>query len=127
MFEHAIRFALAAAMIGAAALALPVAGQASRPIEATTPAGDKILLYPDGRWEYADPAKRAATPAPPAAQPATVAQPATAAQPSASPAVASSPAGACPPGAQGHLFWVGRCVLPGDPDYNRGSLSGKGR
>ena len=113
----AIRPAMAATVIGAAVLAPPAAGQASRPIEATTPAGDRILLYPDGRWEYADPAKRAATPAPSAAQPVA---PAAAPQP----AVA---AGACPPGAQGHLFWVGRCVLPGDPDYNRGSLSGKGR
>ena len=48
-----------------AVLALNAAhAQAPAPIETTTPAGDRILLYPDGRWEYADPAKRAASPKP---------------------------------------------------------------
>ena len=44
-------------------------------------------------------------------------------------AASAKPTGmeACPPGTQGHLFWLGRCVTPGDKDYNRGSLSGKGR
>jgi hypothetical protein len=84
--------------------------QTPAPIETTTPAGDRILLYPDGRWEYADPAKRAASPKP--------------APPAAATPVA---AGACPPGSQGHLFGIGGCVVPGDRDYNRGSLSGKGR
>ena len=99
-----------------AVLALNAAhAQASAPIEATTPAGDRILLYPDGRWEYADPAKRAASPKP---------APPAAATPAAATPVA---AGACPPGSQGHLFGVGGCVVPGDRDYNRGSLSGKGR
>ena len=32
-----------------------------------------------------------------------------------------------PPRAQGGLFGLGRTIPPGDPDYNRGSLSGKGR
>jgi hypothetical protein len=99
-----------------AVLALNAAhAQASAPIEATTPAGDRILLYPDGRWEYADPAKRAASPKP---------APPAAATPAAATPVA---AGACPPGSQGQLFGVGGCVVPGDRDYNRGSLSGKGR
>jgi hypothetical protein len=99
-----------------AALALNAAhAQTPAPIETTTPAGDRILLYPDGRWEYADPAKRAASPKP--APPAAV-------TPAAATPVA---AGACPPGSQGHLLGVGRCVPPGDGDYNRGSLSGKGR
>ncbi|HSC26819.1 MAG TPA: hypothetical protein VLD67_06070, partial [Vicinamibacterales bacterium] len=74
-------------------------------------AGDRVLLHPDGRWEYADPAKRAA--APPAA---------------AAPAITTPlAAGACPPGSQAQLFGIGRCVTPADTDYNRGSLSGKGR
>jgi len=86
--------------------------QAPAPTEATTAAGEKILIYPDGRWEYADPAKRTATP--PSA-------------PGPTPAVgAATVAGACPPGSQG-LFSLGRCIPPGDKDYNRGSLSGKGR
>lgn len=121
MFERAMRLAMTAAAIGAMALAHLAVAQGSRPVEATTPSGEKILLYPDGRWEYADPAKRATTPAP-AAPGAATASPQAAA-----PAVVASPAGACPPESQGHLLWVGRCVLPGDRDYNRGSLSGKGR
>jgi uncharacterized membrane protein len=110
------------------------AAHAQAPIETTTPAGDRILLYPDGRWEYADPAKRAASPKP--APPAAVAPGAapsagtpSAGTPSAATPVAATPvaAGACPPDSQGHLFGLGRCVPPGDRDYNRGSMSGKGR
>jgi hypothetical protein len=111
--------ALAAGALAVLALSAAHA-QAPAPTEVTTPAGDRILLYPDGRWEYADPTKRAAQP-----QPAT---PAAATAAPATPA-ATTPvsAGACPPDSQGHLFWIGRCVPPGDRDYNRGSLSGKGR
>lgn len=29
----------------------------------------------------------------------------------------------CPPGSQGGLFGIGRCVKPGDKDYNRGTLN----
>jgi len=106
--------ALAAGALAAFALNAAHA-QSPAPVEATTPAGDRILLYPDGRWEYVDPAKRAASPKP--------------APPAAATLVAATPvaAGACPPGSQGHLFGVGGCVVPGDRDYNRGSLSGKGR
>jgi len=99
----------------AAAAAMPTAmAQAPAPTEATTGTGEKILIYPDGRWEYADPAKRAVNPQP-AAQPTPTPAPGTA-----------TVAGACPPGSQG-LFSLGRCIPPGDKDYNRGSLSGKGR
>jgi hypothetical protein len=78
---------------------------AQQPMEATTAGGDRILLHPDGRWEYADPKKRAESPLRPTA---------AAAQPGAGPA-------------QGGLFGIGRTILPGDPEYNLGSLSGKGR
>jgi hypothetical protein len=111
--------ALAAGALAVLALSAAHA-QAPAPTEVTTPAGDRILLYPDGRWEYADPTKRAAQP-----QPATPAG-ATAAPATPAAAIPVS-AGACPPDSQGHLFWIGRCVPPGDRDYNRGSLSGKGR
>jgi hypothetical protein len=111
---NAARWLAAAAAIGTIATA-----GAQAPIETTTPSGDRILLHPDGRWEYADPAKRAAMP--------KTAPAATAAPVAATPAAATTAAGACPPGAQGHVLWIGRCVLPGDADYNRGSLSGKGR
>jgi hypothetical protein len=110
--------ALRAAALAAAALAATAAG-AQAPIEATTGSGERVLLHPDGRWEYADPAKRAASPKPASPTAATPAGGTAAATPVA--------AGACPPGSQGQLFGVGRCVAPGDGEYNRGSLSGKGR
>ena len=75
------------------------AAHAQAPVEATTAAGDKVRLYPDGRWEYVDPAKRAA--ATPAAAPAA-------------PGAVNAQPG-CPPGWQGGLFGFGRCIPPGDP------------
>ena len=120
--------ALAAGTLAALALG---AAHAQTPVEATTPAGDRILLYPDGRWEYADPAKRAATPKAPPPAPATPqsagAAPTAAGATPVAATTTPTGTGACPPDAQGHLFWLGRCVPPGDKDYNRGSLSGKGR
>jgi len=71
-------------------------------IEATTPTGDKVLLHPNGRWEYVDQKK--------AEQARAVAQQYPENQ-------------GCPPGSQGGLFGVGRCIPPGDKDYNRGSLN----
>jgi hypothetical protein len=78
------------------------------PLEATTADGDRVRLFPDGRWEYVDAAKRAAMPAAAPAAPNQNAQ------------------ASCPPGWQGGLFGVGRCIAPGDPQYNRGSL-GRGK
>lgn len=120
--------AVRALAAGALAMLAMGAAQAQAPIETTTPAGDRILLYPDGRWEYADPAKRAATPKSPApaAAPAAATPQSAGATPVASGATPVA-TGACPPDSQGHVFWLGRCVPPGDKDYNRGSLSGKGR
>jgi hypothetical protein len=86
--------ALAAGALAVLALSAAHA-QAPAPTEVTTPAGDRILLYPDGRWEYADPTKRAAQP-----QPATPAG-ATAAPATPAAAIPVS-AGACPPDSQGH-------------------------
>lgn len=93
-----------ALVFGALCACAPAVG-AQQPMEATTAGGDRILLHPDGRWEYADPKKRAESPPRPTA---------AAAQPGAGPT-------------QGGLFGIGRTIQPGDPDYNRGSLSGKGR
>jgi len=84
------------------ALGLPAAAQERAAIEATTPSGDKVLLYPNGRWEYVDPKK--------AENARGVAQQYPENQ-------------GCPNGAQGGLFGVGRCIMPGDKDYNRGSLN----
>lgn len=75
-------------------------------IQATTAQGEKIILHPNGRWEYVDLKK------------AEVAK-----------AVADTyPENQqyCPPGAQRANFGYGRCILPGDKDFNRGSLGGKG-
>ena len=71
-------------------------------IEATTPSGDKVLLHPNGRWEYVDQRK--------AEQARAVARQYPENQ-------------GCPPGSQGGVFGIGRCIPPGDKDYNRGSLN----
>ena len=83
---------------------LVLAGQqsAAQAIEATTSSGDKVLLQPNGRWEYVDRKK--------AEQARAVAQQYPENQ-------------GCPPGSQGGVFGVGRCIPPGDKDYNRGSLN----
>ena len=72
------------------------------PVEATTATGDKVLLHPNGRWEYVDPKK--------AEQARKV-------------AVQYPENQVCPPGAQGGLLGFGRCIMPGDKDYNRGTLN----
>ncbi len=101
-----MRVTVAAVLLALAAAAHAQGGERAA-IDATTAEGDKVRLYPDGRWEYVDPAKRAAMPVAPS--PAS-----QNAQPS------------CPPGWQGGLFGFGRCIPPGDPQYNRGSL-GRGK
>ncbi len=74
----------------------------AQPIEATTASGDNVLLYPNGRWEYVDVQKAAAA--------KNIANEYSENQ-------------GCPPGTQGGLFGIGRCVKPGDKDYNRGTLN----
>jgi hypothetical protein len=74
------------------------------PIEALTRDGEKVLLHPNGRWQYVDGKK--------AAEAKKVAE--------------QFPENRLrPEGAQGGLFGIGRTVLPGDPEYNRGSLNPK--
>jgi hypothetical protein len=71
-------------------------------IEATTTGGDKVLLHPNGRWEYLNPQKAA----------------------SAREVAGQYPENqGCPPGSQGGFLGFGRCIPPGDKDYNRGSLN----
>jgi hypothetical protein len=96
-------FASAASLIG---LAIAAYAQDGNPIEAMTPTGEKVLLHPNGRWEYVDRVKQQAAKKVADTYPENQAR---------------------PPGAQGGLFGFGRTIPPGDPDYNRGSLSGKGR
>jgi len=74
------------------------------PIEAATADGKKVRLFPNGRWEFVDPAKAAEAQKVAAEYPENKARPAE---------------------AQGGLFGVGRTLMPGDKDYNRGSLNPK--
>ena len=90
----------------AALLALPLlalaAEQPSGPVEATTVNGDRVLLHPNGRWESVNPQKAAAARKTAEQFPENQ---------------------GCPPGSQGSFFGFGRCIAPGDKDYNRGSLN----
>ena len=88
----------AAALILAALLAVPAWAQPA-PLDATTAGGEKVRLYPDGRWEYVDPVK---------AEPQRKAREADAERQRNS---------------QGGLFGIGRTIQPGDKDYNRGTLN----
>jgi hypothetical protein len=74
------------------------------PVSARTSAGEEVLLFPNGRWEYVNAAK--------AAEAKKVAD--------------QFPENKLrPEGAQGGVFGIGRYIMPGDKDYNRRSLSGK--
>jgi hypothetical protein len=126
---------LAIALGGLAALApASASAQAGTPIEATNAAGEKILLHPDGRWEYADPAKRAATPRPsgatagaPAPTPPAATTAGTAGNAGAAARPAAPAAGTPSTGSTQGGWLFGRRVPEGDPDYNRGSLNPKMR
>ncbi len=74
-------------------------------IEASTSTGEKVILHADGKWEFVN------------AQKAAVAKEI---------AIKLDPVANCPPGSQGAFFGFGRCILPGDKDYQTGSRSGKG-
>ena len=73
-------------------------GRQAGEIEATTAAGEKVRLLPNGRWEYAD-AKKAGPQRKAQAEELERER-----------------------GAQGGWFGIGRKVYEGDRDYNRGSL-----
>ena len=92
--------------VAAFCLALPAQADSldRTPVEATTASGDKVRLYPNGRWEFVDAAKAAA------AKQAAEQYPENRTR---------------PVGAQGGWFGFDRVVQPGDKDYNRGSLNPK--
>lgn len=71
-------------------------------IEATTVTGEKVRLHPNGRWEYVDTQKAAAAKVVADQFPENQLR---------------------PKAAQGCLFGIGRCIMPGDKDYNRGTLN----
>ena len=70
-------------------------------VEATTSNGDKVVLHPNGRWEFVDAKKQ--TEAKKVADQFPENQ-------------------GCPPGWQGGALGFGRCIPPGDKDFNRGSM-----
>lgn len=76
------------------------------PVAAQMVTGEKVLLHPNGRWEYVDAAKAGEAKKLAAQFPENKTRPIE---------------------AQGGWFGVGRTVMPGDPDYNRGSLNPKTR
>lgn len=74
------------------------------PIEAVTSDGVPVRLFPNGRWEFVDTARAEAARKVAADYPENQVRSAE---------------------AQGGLFGVGRTLMPGDKDYNRGSLNPK--
>lgn len=82
------------------------AGFDHTPLEATTAAGEPVRLFPNGRWEFVDVAKAEAARKAAAEYPENKTRPVD---------------------AQGGAFGVGRLIMPGDKDYNRGSLNPKTR
>lgn len=74
------------------------------PLEATTATGEKVKLYPTGKWEFVDTAKAAEAKKVAEQYPENKVRPIE---------------------AQGGFFGFGRVLMPGDPDYNRGSLGRK--
>jgi len=74
------------------------------PIEAATVDGQKVRLFPNGRWEFVDAAKAAEAKKVAAEYPENKTRPAA---------------------AQGGVFGIGGTIMPGDKDYNRGSLNPK--
>ena len=101
-----MRAALLAIALGLAAAGALAADLDRTPVEAVTVNGEKVRLFPNGRWEYVDAAKALAAAQQAAAYPENQTR---------------------PEGAQGGLFGIGRTVMPGDKDYNRGSLNPKMR
>jgi hypothetical protein len=74
------------------------------PIEGTTAKGEKVLLYPTGKWEFVDAAKAI----------------------EAKKAAEQFPENKVRPvDAQGGWFPGTKTLMPGDKDYNRGSAARK--
>jgi hypothetical protein len=93
---------IAGLLLGTTALA----GEPDRtPVEAVTADGQKVKLYPNGRWEFVDAAKAEAAKRVAAEYPENKTRPID---------------------SQGIVIGgVGRVIMPGDKDYNRGSLNPK--
>ncbi len=93
--------AIAILLWSTAAATQAYAQQPAVAIEATTADGEKVLLRANGRWEYVNAARAVDAKKVADSFPENHTRPAD---------------------AQGCLFGIGRCILPGDKDFNRGSL-----
>ncbi len=93
-------------LIAALACGPALAAELDRtPLDAVTADGQAVRLFPNGRWEYVDQAKAAAAQKVAADYPENKTRPVE---------------------SQGIVFGgIGRYVMPGDKDYNRGSLKPK--
>lgn len=74
-------------------------------VDAKTSTGESVILHANGKWEYVNTQK--------AAKAKEI-------------AIKLDPSANCPSGSQGMFLGLGRCILPGDKDYQTGSRSGKG-
>lgn len=93
-------------LISLTSSSLVIAAEAGEDITAKTVQGDQVVLHPNGRWEFID-IKKAAVAKEVASQ--------------------YEENQGCPHGTQGGFLGFGRCISKDDKDFNRGSLSGKGR
>ncbi|HEX6733936.1 MAG TPA: hypothetical protein VF096_03910 [Azonexus sp.] len=97
-----------AALIAGLLLATAAAAAADldrTPLDAQTADGQKVKLYPNGRWEFVDAAKAEEAKRVAAEYPENKTRPLD---------------------SQGIIIGgVGRVIMPGDKDYNRGSLNPK--
>lgn len=86
---------------------IPLSGlaePAAQAMHAITADGEKVILHPNGQWQYEDPEKAE----------------------EASKLFARFPdARGCPAGWRGGILGMGRCIPPDDENYYRGSRIGK--
>lgn len=78
----------------------------SKDVVAKTSQGDQVVLHANGRWEFIDTKK--------AIEAKEI-------------ALQFPENQGCPSGMQGGFLGLGRCIPVGDKEYNRGSMTGKGR
>jgi len=97
---------LSVLLVTSLSVSYALAEDAGSDIEAVTASGDKVILQPNGRWKFVEKEK------------AVVAEKIAKQYPENK---------GCPPGSQGGALGLGGCIMPGDKDFNRGTLSGKGR
>ena len=93
-------------LVASLSMSYALAEDTGSDIEAVTASGDKVILQPNGRWKFVEKEK------------------AVVAEKISKQYVENQ---GCPNGTQGGFFGlgVGRCIKPGDKDFNRGTLNPK--